>query len=50
MESNLVYGTALDFTGTNVSLTLDVYYVNSTLTNRPVVVLDAGGGFGAEAL
>ena len=47
VESNLVYGTALDYTGTNVSLTLDVYYVNSTLTNRPVVLLTHGGGFGA---
>ena len=47
VESNLVYGTAVDYTGTNVSLALDAYYVNSTQTNRPVVILTHGGGFGA---
>jgi hypothetical protein len=30
-----------------VSLTLDAYYVNGTQTNRPVVILTHGGGFGA---
>ena len=47
VESNLVYGTAMDYTGSNVSLTLDAYYVNGTQTNRPVVILTHGGGFGA---
>lgn len=47
VESNLVYGTAVDYTGTNISLALDAYYVNSTQTNRPVVILTHGGGFGA---
>jgi acetyl esterase/lipase len=47
VESNLVYGTAVDYTGSNVSLTLDAYYVNGTQTNRPVVMLTHGGGFGA---
>ena len=46
VESNLVYGTALDYTGTNISLTLDAYYLNSTQTNRPVIILTHGGGFG----
>jgi acetyl esterase/lipase len=44
-ESNLVYGAAVDYSGSNVSLTLDAYYVNSTRTNRPVVMLTHGGGF-----
>lgn len=47
VESNLVYGTAVDYAGTNESLALDAYYVNSTQTNRPVVILTHGGGFGA---
>lgn len=47
VESNLVYGSAVDHTGSNVSLTLDVYHVNGTQTNRPVVILTHGGGFGA---
>ncbi len=47
MESNRVYGTAIDYTGSNMSLTLDAYYVNNTKTNRPVVILTHGGGFGA---
>jgi acetyl esterase/lipase len=47
VESNLVYGTAIDYTGSNVSLALDAYYVNSTKTNREVVILTHGGGFGA---
>ena len=47
VESNLVYGTAVDYTGTNVSLTLDAYYVVDPATNRPVVILTHGGGFGA---
>jgi acetyl esterase/lipase len=47
VESNLVYGAAVDYTGSNVSLTLDVYRVNSPQTNRPVVILTHGGGFGA---
>jgi acetyl esterase/lipase len=47
VESNLVYGAAVDYTGFNVSLTLDAYYVNGTQTNRPVVILTHGGGFGA---
>ena len=47
VESNLVYGTAVDYTGSNVSLTLDAYYVNGTQTNRPVLILTHGGGFGA---
>jgi|GEM_PF-5149489 len=47
VESNLVYGTAVDYTGTNVSLTLDAYYTPGTRTNRPVVLLTHGGGFGA---
>lgn len=46
VNSNLVYGTAIDYTGSNVSLTLDAYYTNSTKTNRPVVILTHGGGFG----
>ena len=45
VESNLVYGTAVDYTGSNVSLTLDAYYANNALTNRPVVILAHGGGF-----
>jgi acetyl esterase/lipase len=47
VESNLVYGTAVDYTGSNVSLTLDAYYATGTQTNRPVVMLTHGGGFGA---
>lgn len=48
VESNLVYGAAVDYTGSNVSLTLDAYYVNGAqTTNRPVVILTHGGGFGA---
>jgi acetyl esterase/lipase len=47
VESNLVYGSAVDYTGSNVSLTLDAYYVNGPQTNRPVVILTHGGGFGA---
>ena len=47
VESNLVYGSAVDYTGSNVTLTLDAYYVNGTQTNRPVVILTHGGGFGA---
>lgn len=46
VQSNLVYGTAADYTGSNVSLTLDAYYVNGPPTNRPVVILTHGGGFG----
>lgn len=46
VESNLVYGTAVDYAGSNVSLTLDAYYVSSALTNRPVIILTHGGGFG----
>lgn len=45
VESNLVYGTAPDYTGSNVSLLLDAYYPDSTQTNRPVVILTHGGGF-----
>lgn len=47
VESNLVYGAAVDYTGSNVSLTLDAYYVSGPSTNRPVVILTHGGGFGA---
>jgi len=47
VESNLVYGSAVDYTGSNVTLTLDAYYVNGAQTNRPVVILTHGGGFGA---
>ena len=47
VESNLVYGTAVDYTGSNVSLTLDAYYAGGTPTNRPVIILTHGGGFGA---
>lgn len=47
VESNLVYGTAIDYTGSNVSLTLDAYYQNNAQTNRPVIILAHGGGFGA---
>jgi len=47
VESNLVYGSALDYTGSNVSLTLDAYYAGATPTNRPVLILTHGGGFGA---
>jgi acetyl esterase/lipase len=47
VQSNLVYGAAVDYTGSSVSLTLDAYYVNGTQTNRPVVILTHGGGFGA---
>jgi acetyl esterase/lipase len=47
VQSNLVYGAAVDHAGSNVSLTLDAYYVNGTQTNRPVVILTHGGGFGA---
>lgn len=47
VESNLVYGAAVDYAGSNVSLTLDAYRVNSLQTNRPVVILTHGGGFGA---
>ena len=47
VESNLVYGAAVDYAGSNVSLTLDAYYANGTQTNRPVVILTHGGGFGA---
>jgi acetyl esterase/lipase len=46
VESNLVYGAAVDYAGSNVSLTLDVYYANGTQSNRPVVILTHGGGFG----
>lgn len=46
VESNLVYGSAVDYTGSNVVLTLDAYYENSSQTNRPVVILTHGGGFG----
>jgi acetyl esterase/lipase len=47
VESNLVYGTAIDYTGSNVSLTLDAYYSNTTKKDNPVVLLTHGGGFGA---
>jgi acetyl esterase/lipase len=47
VEANLVYGAAVDYTGSTVALTLDAYYVNGTQTNRPVVILTHGGGFGA---
>jgi len=47
VESNLVYGAAVDYTGSNVSLTLDAYYISSPKTNRPVLILTHGGGFGA---
>jgi acetyl esterase/lipase len=47
VQSNLVYGAAVDYTGSNMSLTLDAYYVNGPQTNRPVVILTHGGGFGA---
>jgi acetyl esterase/lipase len=47
VDSNLVYGKAVDHTGSKVPLTLDAYYVNGTKTNRPVVMLTHGGGFGA---
>lgn len=47
VESNLVYGTAADYAGFNVSLALDAYYVASAQTNRPVIILTHGGGFGA---
>jgi acetyl esterase/lipase len=47
VESNLVYGAALDYTGSNVTLMLDAYYASSAQTNRPVVILTHGGGFGA---
>jgi acetyl esterase/lipase len=47
VESNLVYGAAVDYTGSNVSLTLDAYYVSGPSTNRPVVILTHGGGLGA---
>ncbi len=46
VESNLVYGIATDYAGSNRSLTLDAYYVNGTQTNRPVLILTHGGGFG----
>lgn len=46
VESDLVYGTAVDYTGSNVVLTLDAYYKNSAETNRPVVIFVHGGGFG----
>ncbi|MEJ0088572.1 MAG: alpha/beta hydrolase [Limisphaerales bacterium] len=46
VESNLVYGAATDYAGSNVSLTLDAYYASSTQTNRPVLILIHGGGFG----
>ena len=47
IASNLVYGSAVDYTGSNVSLMLDAYSVASTTTNRPVAILTHGGGFGA---
>jgi acetyl esterase/lipase len=47
VESNLVYGAAADHTGSNVSLTLNAYYADRTQTNRPVMILTHGGGFGA---
>jgi acetyl esterase/lipase len=47
VESNLVYGTAIDYAGSNMSLTLDAYYLGGAQTNRPVVILTHGGGFGA---
>jgi acetyl esterase/lipase len=47
VESNLVYGAATDHTGSTVPLTLDAYYANSSQTNRPVMILTHGGGFGA---
>jgi acetyl esterase/lipase len=47
VASNLVYGSAVDYAGSNVSLTLDAYHVNGPQTNRPVVILTHGGGFGA---
>jgi len=46
VESNLVYGAAMDYSGSNVSLTLDAYYVGGMQTNRPVLILTHGGGFG----
>lgn len=47
VETNLVYGSAIDYTGSNVLLTLDAYYQNSGQTNRPALILTHGGGFGA---
>lgn len=46
VESNLVYGSAIDYVGSNVVLKMDAYYETSTQTNRPVVILTHGGGFG----
>ena len=46
VEPDLVYGSAIDYTGSNVVLTLDAYYEPGTQTNRPVVILTHGGGFG----
>ena len=47
LQSNIVYGSAVGYSGSNVSLTLDAYYVTGEQTNRPVVILTHGGGFGA---
>jgi hypothetical protein len=47
VESNLVYGAATDYRGSNVLLTLDAYYASGAQTNRPVILLTHGGGFGA---
>jgi acetyl esterase/lipase len=46
VESNLVYGTAVNYAGSNVALTLDAYYVSGAQSNRPVMILAHGGGFG----
>ena len=47
VKSNLVYGTAVDYAGSNVSLTMDAYFASGPQTNRPMVILTHGGGFGA---
>jgi acetyl esterase/lipase len=46
VETNLIYGTAVDYTGSNVVLMLDAYYTAGSQTNRPVMILTHGGGFG----
>ncbi len=47
VETNQIYGQAVDYTGSNVDLELDAYYVAGGQTNRPVMILTHGGGFGA---
>jgi poly(3-hydroxybutyrate) depolymerase len=45
---NVVYGSALDYTGTNVDLKLNIYYPSpsiETLSARPLIVLMHGGMF-----